>query len=161
EAQGKLKDAIDRYDRVSAAGAAKGSPSSAATLALVASMRLRAQTGQPDAALTGLKGFLDGQDAAQRAAKADWSPNYEALAAAWNAFGDAYAAKGDHQSALLSYLRVVTDSELAGVSGERARALYAAAQSFEKAKTQDWKERAEQLKHELKEMYPTSPWAQK
>ncbi|MFC1708149.1 tol-pal system YbgF family protein, partial [Planctomycetota bacterium] len=67
---------------------------------------------------------------------------------------------GNHKQALLSFLRVCFDPPLAGFPEERAEGLYRAAEALEKVKTQDWRERAEALRSELRSRYPNTKWAQ-
>lgn len=158
EAQGKLEEALKRYDALVARTGTKGGRTGGR--AMTAALRLRAVTDPSKAGmvLAGLQSALDGWYALRPDAQGERT---EELASIWNAFGDVHAAKGDHQAALLAYLRVVTNPDLGNVASERAKALYGAAQSFEKAKTEDWKNRAEQLRRELRETYPNSPWAKK
>jgi hypothetical protein len=156
EAQGKAKEALDRYQRIATAAAQRG----VTGLAHVAVLRLQAQTepSKADAAISGLYALIEGQD--QK--RPDQALDFDLLAASYTALGDIYFdAKGDAQKALLCYLRVVVDPELSKVSGERPHALWGAARAFEKAKSQDWKERAESLRRELRDQYPNSIWAKK
>jgi tetratricopeptide (TPR) repeat protein len=155
EAQGNLKDALERYQKLATAAAQRGGVS----LANVAVFRLQAQTdpSKVDAALSGLQGLIDGQNAA----RPDVALDFDLLAAAHTALGDIHDVKGDHQKALLAYLRVVVDPDLAKVTAERPHALWGAARSFEKTKGQDWRERAESLRRELRDSFPNSIWAKK
>ncbi len=155
EAQGKLREALDRYDRLAAAARQRGQ----ASLAEVAAFRLRAQLepARADFCLAGLEGLVE----AQLSKGAEGPVDSELLAAAYTSMGDICDAKGDAQKALLFYLRVVVDPDLSKVASERPHALWGAARAFEKAKTENWKERAEQLRRELRDQFPNSIWAKK
>jgi len=84
-----------------------------------------------------------------------------ARALAYNVLGDCYTKMNKPKQALLAYLRVALDKELKQVGAEVPRALYCAARAFEQTKGPDWKERAESLRKELRESFPSSPWARK
>lgn len=157
EAQGNSKDAIDRYERV----ASTGTGGHAANMARIAASRLKAQqdASKADLAVATLRDIIESQDPERL--KASQQPDFEALAAAWNAIGEAHAAKGEHAKAVLDFCRVALTPDLSKVASERPHALYGAAVAFEKARGQDWKERSDQMKRELKDQYPTSVWAKK
>lgn len=91
--------------------------------------------------------------------KTDCPPAARALG--YNVLGDCYTKLNKPKQALLAYLRVALDRELKQVSTEVPRALYSAAKAFEQTKGPDWKERAESLRKELRESFPSSPWARK
>lgn len=152
ELDGKTQEALDRFRRCAAA--AKGSAAARASCNV---QRLSAKTepARADAAAGAVQSIVQGE------LKKKDGPDLEVLAAAYNALGDIYAAKDDWKTALLSYLRVALDDDLKRLANERPKALYCAAQAFEKAKTEDWKNRAEMLKNELRNSYPGSPWARK
>jgi tetratricopeptide (TPR) repeat protein len=160
EMQGKAREAADRYDRVAQAADARGG-SHAGALAKIAAARLKAaaDASKADAALSTIENLLDGLDPSRL--KPGAQPDWEALAAAWNAIGEVHEKKGDYQKALLAYLRVALDPDLSKVASERPRALYGAIVAFQKTKGQDWQQRAESLKRELQEQYPNSPWAKR
>jgi hypothetical protein len=160
ELQGKLREAADRYSRLASEADAKGG-GHAGRMAKIAASRLQAQqdASKADSALSTLQDFVASQGPDRL--KPNQQPDFEALAAAWNAIGEADAAKGEYAKATLDFLRAALDPDLAKIASERPHALYGAALAFEKAKTQDWKERADQLRAELKQTYPQSPWARK
>jgi tetratricopeptide (TPR) repeat protein len=158
EVDGNLKDALARYEKVRADATSSGDRSSAAVRAGIHASRLRAlvDPSKADAAATELERTL-----AEQWKALDRPADNEVIAAASNALGDVYSKKGDAKKALLNYLRVATSDELKSLPGEGAKALYGAALAFEAAKSEDWKNRSEMMKAELRSRFPTSPWAKK
>jgi len=158
EADGNLKEAADRFEKVRAEAAASGDKTSAGARAGIHASRLRAllDPSKSDGVITEIERALQ-----EQWKNLDKPAENELIAAASNALGDVYAKKGDAKKALLNYLRVATDDELLAVSGEGAKALYGAAQAFEAAKGEDWKNRSDAMKRQLISRFPSSPWAKK
>lgn len=157
EAEGKIKDALERYRKVAnAAQVAGGKGGNAGTRAAIHVQRLMAKDdpSKADAAAGAIQKQIE--DEYKKPA-----PDVDVAAAAYNALGDVYAAKDDFGKALLAYLRVALDDELRKSADERPKALYCAAMALEKVKKEGWQDRAKLLRGELKEGYPGSPWAKK
>ena len=154
EGEDKVPEALERYRKVQAASA--GQKGNAGQRAQINVSRLSAKMdpSKADFASNELEKLVAAENANAAA-------DPEVLAAAYNALGDVYAAKGDHKKSLLSYLRVATVEELKAVQSEAPKALYGASVEFEKTKGDDWKVRSDQLKAQLKAMYPSSIWARK
>ncbi len=157
EAEGKIKDALERYRKVAnSAITSGGKAGNAGTRAAIHVQRLMAkdEPGKADAAAGSIQKQIEDEYKKP-------SPDVEVAAAAYNALGDVYTAKDDHKRALLAYLRVAVDEDLKKSGEERPKALYCAAAAFEKAKVEDWKNRSDMLKAELRAVYPGSAWAAK
>ncbi len=158
EADGSLKEALERFEKVKAELLSAGDRSSASVRAGINANRLRAliDPSKTSSAAQELERALQ-----EQWKNLDKPAENEVIAAASNALGDVYMKTGDAKRALINYLRVATDEELKRLPGEGAKALWGAAQAFEAAKGDDWKTRADAMRRELVNRFPSSPWAKK
>jgi len=115
------------------------------------------QLKRPDAAIEMFKKVVE-----QLEERFNMGDNAMNLAQAYNGLGDAYAASEKKESirhALMSYLRVVVLYTMDET--DHAKALYGAANSFERLQEDGWKENAAKLYRELGNRYPNSAWRKK